>query len=142
MMNKLQKQYLVEPVVPEQHKTNPVILRVILSKTETRIDFGYAAFELYHYGGWIRIAPDTFIQVQGHTKRYPLRQALNIPMAPGQLDFESQKDWRVFSLIFEPIPIRDCTIDIIEVENPSPNDFNYYGVQLHNVLKQELLPEE
>jgi hypothetical protein len=137
-MNTANKKYVVEPIVGEQHKKNPVILRILLSKTETRIDFGYAAFNLYHYGGWIRIAPDTFVQVKGSPKRYPLKQAIQIPVAPSQLDFESQKDWRVFSLVFEPIPIKDCTIDIIEVENPSPNDFNYYGVQLQDVLKVEL----
>ena len=137
-MNTANKKYVVEPIVGEQHKKNPVILRIILSKTETRIDFGYAAFNLYHYGGWIRIAPDTFVQVKGSPKRYPLKQAIQIPVAPSQLDFESQKDWRVFSLVFEPIPIKDCTIDIIEVENPSPNDFNYYSVQLQDVLKVEL----
>ena len=137
-MNTANKKYVVEPIVGEQHKKNPVLLRIILSKTETRIDFGYAAFNLYHYGGWIKIAPDTFIQVNGSPKRYPLKQAIQIPVAPSQLDFESQKDWRVFSLVFEPIPIKDCIIDIIEVENPSPNDFNYYGVQLQDVLKVEL----
>lgn len=137
-MNTANKKYVVEPIVGEQHKKNPVILRILLSKTETRIDFGYAAFNLYHYGGWIRIAPDTFVQVKGSPKRYPLKQAIQIPVAPSQLDFESQKDWRVFSLVFEPIPIKDCTIDIIEVENPSPNDFNYYGLQLQDVLKVEL----
>lgn len=140
-MNTANKQYVVEPNVGEQYKKNPIILRIILSKTELRIDFGYAAFNLYHYGGWIRIAPDTFVQVKGSPKRYPLKQAIQIPVAPRQLDFESQKDWRVFSLIFEPIPIKDCTIDIIEVENPSPNDFNYYGVQLQDVLKTQLRVE-
>ena len=141
-MNSPAKRYMVEPVMGTSHRTNPVLLRVILSQNETRIDFGYAAFDLYHFGGWIRIAPDTFVQVKGSLKRYPLKQALQIPVAPGKLDLESQKDWRVFSLFFEPIPIKDCIIDIIEVENPSPNDFNYYGVQLNQVMKQEIWVEE
>jgi hypothetical protein len=44
--------------------------------------------------------------------------------------FQSVKDWQFFTLYFEPIPQKDCLINIIEEEKPSPNDFNYYGIAL------------
>jgi hypothetical protein len=45
----------------------------------------------------------------------------------------------MFTLYFEPIPIADCIIDMIEEEHPSENDFNYYGVVLRQVKQVEVL---
>jgi hypothetical protein len=47
---------------------------------------------------------------------------------------ESTEDWQVFTLLFEPIPIKDCVIDIIEEESPDENDFNFYGIQLKKLI--------
>jgi len=33
-------------------------------------------------------------------------------------------------LIFPPIPQNDSVLNIIEVENGTPNDFNYYNIEL------------
>jgi hypothetical protein len=137
-MRKRKKRYLISPNIGEQKKKNPVILRVILSEESTQIDFGYAAPSIYVNGGWIRIAPEAYLQTQGSNNRYSLKQVKNIALAPDQLHFESKQDWRVFSLYFEPIPIQDCVIDMIETENPSDNDFNYYGIKLNNVKECEL----
>lgn len=142
-MRKRKKRYLIAPNIGEQKKKNPVILRMILSEESTQIDFGYAAPSIYVNGGWIRIAPETYLQIHGSPIRYPLKQVKNIALAPEQLNFESKQDWCVFSLYFEPIPIQDCVFDMIETETPSPNDFNYYGIKLTSVkeceLKEDLL---
>jgi hypothetical protein len=29
-----------------------------------------------------------------------------------------------------PILQKDCTINIVEIENGTPNDFNYYGIAI------------
>jgi len=134
--------YVVQPIFEEQFKKNPVILRVVLSNEFTRIDFGYAAPWIYIKGGWIHIAPETFIQVKSNNERFKLSKAINIPIAPDRIDFESTEDWRVFSLYFEPIPINDCMIDIIEDENPDENNFNYYNIELKNVKDVEQVIEE
>jgi hypothetical protein len=138
-MKKIHKSYLATVEVPEDQKNNPQVLRVILSEDHTQIDFGYVAEWIYKKGGWIRIAPYTFIKVQGSNERYMLKEAINITIAPEQHHFESTEDWQVFTLLFDPIPIKDCVIDIIEEEKPDDNDFNYYGVRLNYLKEVEIL---
>ena len=130
-MKKVQPHYLAEIDTGKQRKTNPVIMRIILNDQFTRIDFGYCAPWISVRGGWIRIAQHTYIQVQGSDKKYVLIEAKNIPLAPEVFEFESKEDWRVFTLYFKPIPIKSCNINIIEEENPTKNDFNFYGVSVN-----------
>jgi hypothetical protein len=130
MIKKAPKTYLASFDAGNQTKMNPKIFRVLLGENYTRIDFGYVAPWLYIRGGWIRIAPETFIQVKGSEKRYRLTDAKNIPIYPAHHHFSSTADWCVFSLFFEPIPIKDAVIDLIEAENPSDTDFNYYNIIL------------
>ena len=118
---------------------NPIILRVSLFVEYTKIDFGYTTTDKYENGGWIRMASDAFIEIIETGKRYTLQLAENIPIAPVHHYFESQKDWRYYSLYFSPIPMQDCTINIIEVENGTPNDFNYYNLPLRMEEGIELL---
>ena len=110
--------------------SNPDLLRIILKPEHTKIDFGYTAKEIYKKGGWIRMEQDTFIEIKETGKRYLLTQATGIPINPEHHYFESKKEWRYFSLYFPAIPQTDCTINIIEIENGTRNDFNYYGVDL------------
>ena len=77
--------------------------------------------------------------MHGSKKKYALKEAINIPLAPQQFEFESTEDWRVFSLLFEPIPLKDCIIDIIEEEEPNSDDFNFYNVKLENVSEMQLV---
>ena len=140
-MKNSEKSYLATIDVPEGQRNNPAVLRVILNENYTQIDFGYVAEWIYIRGGWIRIAPHTFIQVQGSEKRYNMTEAKNITIAPEQHHFESKQDWRVFTLFFEPIPIKDCVIDIIEEEDPEPTDFNFYGIRLTDAKGTEILTE-
>lgn len=140
-MKKIVKSYLPILEVGDQRKKNPKILRIILSEKYTRIDFGYVAPWIYERGGWIRIAPYTFVQVHGSDKRYALIEAQNIPIAPEQLNFESTEDWKVFTLFFEPLPLKDCTIDLIEEENPEDTDFNFYGIKLLDVTAVQVISD-
>lgn len=110
--------------------SNPDLLRIILKPEHTKIDFGYTAKEIYKKGGWIRMEQDTFIEIKETGKRFLLIQATGIPINPEHHYFESKKEWRYFSLYFPAIPQTDCTINIIEIENGTRNDFNYYGVDL------------
>jgi hypothetical protein len=109
---------------------NPKVLRVILDREFTRIDFGYNATRKYIKGGWIRMSPKTHVQVQGSPEKFLLKETTGITIAPKKVVFQSVKDWQFFTLYFEPIPQKDCVINIIEEEKPSPNDFNYYGIEL------------
>jgi hypothetical protein len=131
--------YLVKADAGNQLMENPKILRILMGNECFQIDFGYVAPWMYDRGGWIRIAPYTHIQVQGSKKKYALKEAINIPLAPQQFEFESTEDWRVFSLIFEPIPLKDCIIDIIEEEQPSSDDFNLYNIKLEDVTQMQLV---
>ena len=133
------KTYLVQPVIKDAQKSNPTILRILLSEQFTQIDFGYAAPWMYIKGGWIDIAQQTYIRKVDSKEKFKLINALNIPISPERHDFETKSDWKVFSLFFEPIPIKDCVIEIIEKENPNENNFNYYGISLEDVKGIEVV---
>lgn len=118
---------------------NPDLLRIILSPDNTKIDFGYIAKEIYDSGGWIRMEKDTFIEIKETGNRFVLTHATGIPINPEHHYFESKKEWRYFSLYFPAIPQTDCTLNIIEIENGSRNDFNYYGVVLKMIEGVEVI---
>ena len=122
--------YLVTFSTDENIPHNPQLLRIMVSEEKTRIDFGYLAEWYYVKGGWITIAPTTYIQVEGFTKKFNLIKAIGIPITPEKWEFESTKDWKVFTLLFEPIPIKSCTINIIESLEPVGNFFNYFNISL------------
>lgn len=129
MKNKITS-LLFELNVPLNINENPLLLRIIVSQDATRIDFGYSATSRYIKGGWIRMSPEAYIQLDGSAKKYSLKEAEGITLAPDRINFKSTKDWQFFTLYFEPIPMKDAILNIIEEENPSPNDFNYYGIKL------------
>jgi hypothetical protein len=106
------------------------LLRVLLSEQTTRLDFGYVATAYYHKGGWITISPDTYLQIQGSPERYLFKEAEGIALAPEKLNFESTKDYQFFSLYFEALPSGNLVFDMIENYPGTPNDFNYYGIEL------------
>lgn len=135
IVKKSTHRFISIPVLDENAKKNPAVLRVILSKDFTQIDFGHVAPWIYTRGGWIRIAPYSYIQVVGMDKKYKLLDAVNIPISPDKHDYESTQDWQVFSLIFEPIPLKEYSINIIEEENPNERDFNYMNVKLENLIQ-------
>ena len=129
-MKQLKKTLVFHPRIVKKYSNNPDLLRIHLTPEFTKIDFGYIALDMYINGGWIRIAPDTFIEIIENKQRYTLVNADGIPIAPIHHYFETKKDWRYFSLFFPSIPQKDCVINIIEVENGTRNDFNYYNVIL------------
>jgi hypothetical protein len=138
-MKKRNKTLLLPLNIVRAPNTNLVMLRAVLDKEFTRLDFGYIAINYFIRGGWIRISSETYINVKGHQHKYVLTHAKNIPIAPEQHHFESSKDWQYFSLYFPPIPQQDCLIDLIEEENPDDNDFNYYGIHLDMSTAEEVL---
>jgi hypothetical protein len=113
-----------------KNRTNPRLLRVLLSEQTTRLDFGYVATAYYHKGGWITISPDTYLQIQGSPERYLFKEAEGIALAPEKLNFESTKDYQFFSLYFEALPGSNLVFDMIENYPGTPNDFNCYGIEL------------
>jgi len=124
------KSLLFEIPKLEGSRSNPRLLRVIVTSTFTRIDFGYTTPWYYESGGWIKIAAKTHLVVSGNEKKFLLKDTEGIPIAPKKMNFESTEDWQFFSLFFEPIPLIDCELSIIEKENPTEKDFNYYSIQL------------
>lgn len=111
-------------------ESNPILLRISLYPEITKIDFGYVTTDKYNYGGWIKIAPETFIENTITKERFVLTNAVGITLAPAKRNFESNKDWQYFSLYFPAIPQKDCTLNIIEKIKGNKNDFNYYNVSL------------
>jgi len=109
---------------------NPKMLRIILTQEFTQIDFGYTTPWYYEKGGWIKIAPRTFLQAQDLPEKYYLKKAIGIGLSPKRSNFKSTEDWQFFTLYFEPIPQVDCIVNMIEAEKPTTNDFNYYGIAL------------
>jgi len=138
-MKKRKKTILIELNEIREPNTNLVLLRAVLDKEYTRLDFGYIATSYFVKGGWIRISPDTFIITKKDQLKYKLTHADNIPIAPEHFHFESNKDWQYFSLYFEPLAQENVMIDIIEDENPDDNDFNYYGIELNLDKASELM---
>jgi hypothetical protein len=134
-MTETTTRYLSNFDAGDQEENNPKIMRIILSEQHVQIDFGYAAESIYFRGGWIRIAPYTYLQVKGSKIKYKLLDAKNIPIKPEHLHFESKQDWQVFSLFFEAIPVKKCVITIIEEEKPSSTDFNFYDIQIGDFIE-------
>lgn len=114
-------------------ESNPILLRINLFPEVTKIDFGYITTDKYINGGWIKISPDTYIENVVTKERYVMTKATGISVAPALRNFESKKDWQYFSLFFPPIKQKDTLINIIEVENGTANDFNYYNVEINMV---------
>ena len=125
--------------INEQEIQNPKMLRVVLTENHTRIDFGYTTPWFYEKGGWITISPDTYLKLKHLEDTFSLINTEGIAISPKRLDFESTEDWQFFSLFFEPIPRTDCVFDMIESDNPTKNDFNYYGVVLNIINGIELV---
>lgn len=114
------------------------LLRIHCNEKYTKIDLGYTATDYFISGGWINIDPETFIELKETGERLQMTRAENIPIAPEQLHFASTKEWRYFSLYFPPVPKEKCTIDLIEIENATENNFNFYGIRLDPEKAQEL----
>ena len=111
-------------------ETNPILLRMLLTPEFTKVDFGYTTTNKYIRGGWIKMSKDTFIENVATKKRYKMIKATGISIAPQKHNFQSNKDWQYYSLYFEPMTKVDSVINLIEAENGTPNDFNYYDVTL------------
>ncbi|WP_297868445.1 hypothetical protein [uncultured Flavobacterium sp.] len=77
------------------------------------------------------MSKDTFIENVETKKRYKMIKASGITIAPQKHNFQSNKDWQYYSLFFEPMELKDAVINLIEIENGTPNDFNYYNIEIN-----------
>jgi hypothetical protein len=133
---------------------NLQLLRITITKNETKVDFGYQATSYYTNGGWIKISPKTFIRPKGSSQKLVLTNATNIPYGPEKLHFNSSIEWRYFSLhfpslldlkdskksmMFESTSLAVDAIDLIEAENGTENDFNFYDIQLNDETKKSMI---
>jgi len=132
------KRFLISLNEFEQPKEAPQILRIILDDLATQIDFGYSSTWKNEYGT-IEISPQTFIKVQGTTRKFLLIKTINIPIAPEGMKSFSRHDWIVFTLFFDPIPVEECVFDIIEESENHRKIFNYRGLKFEFATKMELL---
>lgn len=130
MKKSTDKKYLFNLPQYEAGKENAKLLRIVLSPTYTKVDFGYSTMWYYIKGGWVRISKDTFLKIKNSDEKLVLLKADNIPVAPTQHHFKSNKDWLYFSLYFPPIPLNDCKMDLIESEKGTTDDFNYFDIDL------------
>lgn len=124
------KSFLLNTPTYKAEDGRPKLLRIILSSENVKVDFAYQTNDYYFKGGWVRISPETFIRFQEEGEKYKLLEAINIPLAPKYLHFNTTKDWLYFSLIFEPMPIKKAKFDLIELENSAKSDFNYFDIFL------------
>jgi hypothetical protein len=132
--------YLINEPSYKADAGRPVLLRIEMSPDFTKVDFGYQTNDDYFRGGWVRIDQATFIRNQSSNKKYQLIRAENIPIAPDQHHFSTIKDWLYFSLYFQPLPLEDIVVDLIEDESDDKNNFNYYQIQLKREQAIEVLP--
>lgn len=130
-MKRQAKQLLFILENPSVIKGSLTLHRLLLTEEYTRLDFSYISPKYYIYGGWIRIAPESYLFNKNTGKKYKLIHTKNIPLAPNQYEFEASKDSAYFSLYFKPIPIENCEIDFIEDENLDPKNFNLKGILLN-----------
>jgi hypothetical protein len=123
----------------DKHSRGPALLRITLAKDFSKFDFGYQTTDYYIRGGWVKISKDTCLLCSKTNKQLKLVRAENIPLGPSKHRFKTTKDWLYYSLIFPPIDNDTKVIDLLEDIPGSPNDFNYYNIQLDR--KQFILVE-
>jgi len=109
----------------------PHLLRLVLTDTYTRIDFGHQTDSYYTRGGWINIYPETFIRIHGTDGKLGMMRAENIPVKPDKHHFQSTVDSLHFSLYFPSLPDRSLTFDLIEEEPDTPTLFNFYNIRIN-----------
>lgn len=133
------KGYIISNPDFDGREDNLQLLRVVVTPLETKVDFGYQATDYYDRGGWIKINPQTFIRTDSSIKKLFLTNATNIPYGPERLNFNSTIEFRYFSLHFPPLPENVNSFDLIEKEDGTANDFNFFRIDLSDIRKQELI---
>lgn len=131
--------FIVSNPIHNGELDNLQLLRISVTETETKVDFGYQATSYYINGGWIKISPNTFIRPKGTKKKFLLTNATNIPYGPEKLHFNSSIEWRYFSLYFSPLPEYITEIDLIENELGDDTDFNFYNIILKDELRKSFI---
>lgn len=102
-----------------------------VSDNKTIINMLYYAQPKFIQGGWVRIAPQTFIRHSDTDETLPLLEAVNIPLSPEKHHFKNADETLAFQLIFPAIPKSWIKIDLIEKEPGDSSYFNFYGIELN-----------
>ncbi len=63
----------------------------------------------------IRIHPDTFFKDKKSGRQFKMIKAEGIPITPEKFYFTTKTDGQYFPMFFEPLPLKDWIIDIINL---------------------------
>lgn len=108
------------------------IINIESDELGVRIDFKY--INCHAYGGWVRIAPETFIRPSGSNIVLTMTNAEEIPITPNRLQFKDSGDVLYYTLYFPPLPQGTEVIDVIEDETDL-NSFNFFEVTINQKIK-------
>lgn len=120
------------------YSTNLKLLRVELTTTYTKIDFGYQPFDGQTEVKKIKIHKDTYLSLLDEKKKFKLVRTSNMPIAPKQHIFKTAMGWLFFSLYFEPVPVKYCDLNLIESEVKIESDFNFLSIELDKKKQLEI----
>lgn len=98
------------------------IEKVTMSETETILDFKLSNRTRDGYCSSLNIAKETYIVVDG--KRYNLKKAIGLAVAPEKTEFTGPVDNKIFRLVFPAIPQGATSFSMIE----PGTDWKFYGI--------------
>jgi hypothetical protein len=125
-----EKSYIISsPTYKSQHGNKLKIIEIDMDRTKTTISFCYTSPSMYINGGWVAIWGNTFIRDCKTQIKYPLVEAINIPISPKKHNFNRVGEKLYFTLVFPSLPSSTTEIDMIESENDD-NTFNFREIQL------------
>jgi hypothetical protein len=130
---------IYSPLVFHSNQDSVAIHRIVRHDDVTKIDFIHYASRIYDQGGWVQIHKQTFIRPVGTTTELTMLEAINIPISPTKHYYRHQFDYLAYTLIFPALAKSVKAIDIIEMELPGGNWFNFYGVSLETITAQRLI---
>ncbi len=130
---------IYSPLIIHNNQESLAIHRIVRHDDVTKIDFIHYASRVYVQGGWVQIYKQTFIRPVGTATELTMLQAINIPVAPEKHHYRHQFDYLAYTLIFPSLAKDVKAIDIIEMELPGSDWFNFYGVSLEKITSQRLI---
>ena len=84
-------------------KDNPILLRLTQTQEFTKVDFGYTTTNKYINGGWIKMAPDTYIEDTLTQKGISCSRLPELQFHPTNTISNHTKIGSI-TLYFEPLP--------------------------------------
>jgi hypothetical protein len=130
---------IYSPLIIHNNLETLSIHRIVRHDDVTKIDFIHYASRIYDQGGWVQIQKQTFIRPLGTELELTMLQAINVPVAPVKHYYRNKFDYLAYTLIFPALSKDVKAIDIIEMELPGSNWFNFYGVSLEKITSERLI---